>query len=273
MTPSPGIPGTIYTEQPITMYPTSIDKLYTYQIFTLASAKAAGLPPSCYPKFNPALPVKNWVALDVDDTDVNEFVALKTVQAGDTSQIVVPGKMIPFLTQAGQASTLNLPDAADDFPAYVIAPTTAYEADGNNQLPINTIVLSTQAQADALVTALGGGPISEYQPAGGPSGYHIVYPDSETRRWYQFTDSFGQVQVVGILVALMNGQGVGRPGNWVNDGKSWTWLATPPAPVVPVSGPIFTIPMRHFRAGESVQDVGIGAPMLLGPAKPVQTSS
>lgn len=261
------IPGTIYTEQPIPLYPTSIDKLYAYTIFTRASAKAAGLSPSCTPKFNPALPIKNWVALDVDDTDVNEFVALKTVAAGDTSQIVVPGKMIPFLTQAGQASTLNLPDVGDDYPAYVIAPTTAYEADGNNQLPINTIVLSTAVQADAMVAALGGGPISEYQPAGGPSGYHIVYPDSEPRRWYQFTDSFGQVQVVGILIALMNGQGVGRPGSWVNDGKSWTWLATPPAPAPVVTGPIFPIPMRPFHTGESIQDVNLGAPMLFGPAK------
>ena len=117
-----------------------------------------------------------------------------------------------------------------------------------------------------MVAALGGGPITEYQPEGGPSDWRRSR--LSRHRGAALTsvlrDSFGQVQVVGILIALMNGQGVGRPGNWVNDGKSWTWLATPPAPAPVVTGPIFPIPMRPFYHGESVQDVNLGVPAQAG---------
>jgi len=246
------IPGT-FAQRPPTpaTSPYGMSELYLYGIFTRASAKAAGLPESCTPPFNPALPVKNWVALDVDDTDVNSFLTLKTVKMGDVSQVVLPAKFVPFLTQAGQASTLNLPDEAASYPPYVVEPTGAYV---NNGGPINPEYLATLEQAQEMRKALGaeGAAIVAWQPTGGPGGFQIIYPADEHRRWLQFTDGFGQVQTVGVMLRAMNQNGVGAPGQWVNDGKTWQWLPTHSAPSDPPHGPIFPMPMGRLLPEESI---------------------
>ncbi len=110
-------------------------------------------------------------------------------------------KFVPFLTQAGQASTLNLPDEAASYPPYVVAPTVAYI---NNGGPLNPEYLATvdQARACAIELQVPNAEITEWEPTAGPSGFHIIY-GTESRRWYQFVDGFGQTQTVGTMLRAM----------------------------------------------------------------------
>ncbi len=257
------IPGTFAADQPMpATSPYPLYELYQYQIFSRASAKSAGLPASCTPHFNPAWPVKNWVALDVDDTDQNSFLTLKAVKQGDVSQVVLPAKFVPFLTQPGQAGTLNLPDEAASYPPYVVAPTSAYI---NNGGPINPEYLSNMFQAQDMAVALGvkDAPITEWQPTAGPGGFQVIYPADEKRRWYQFVDGFGQVQTVGLMLRAMNQNGVGATGQWAKDGKTWQWLPTHSAPVDPPHGAIFPMPMRKTLPEETIQPVSLGGPIMI----------
>jgi hypothetical protein len=262
---STSIPGTFASAPPPPSYPCGLYELNQYAIFTRASAKAAGLPPECYPPFNPALPVKNTVILDVDDTVPNAFRTLAYSKQGDAMQIIVPAKMMWFMTQPGQAATLNLPDETVSYPPYVVAPTNAYI---NNGGTINPEYLSTMDQAKAMAAALGvpNAAITEYQPAPGPGNFLIVYPADEPRREYVFTDNFGQEQIVGIMERAMNQYGEGYPGEWINDGKTWQWIPLKPAtPAIP-HGPIFPMPMRGLMPGETIQFEFGMVPMLFGPS-------
>jgi hypothetical protein len=80
------IPGTFAANQPLpAKSPYGVNLLDTYGTVTRASAAAAGIPAANIPPYNPSLPVKNWLALDVDDTVPNVFYALQEVAQGETS--------------------------------------------------------------------------------------------------------------------------------------------------------------------------------------------
>ena len=168
---------------------------------------------------------------------------------GSTRQVILPAKLVPFLTQPGQASTLNLPATA---PVYRLCHRAAGVWRTTGQPVADNTYFCTLAQAQAMAAEINcpNATITEYQPAPGPGNYTYVYAANETRRYYVFKDNDSEQQVAGILLWQMNALGVGRPGSFSKTANSWEWFPTP-IPFRPDSGRSSPMPMRQLLAGRA----------------------
>src|SRR5947208_3404640 len=122
------------------------------------------------PAFDPSRVKKTWFDSTVDTSDpVN--VAVYKIFGRDSSgnwairQIVIP---------AQEAASVNLPGAAA-YPPYVVPPTQATRGGS----VINSIYLSLESEARALLTSVGGEGLMD---EGNTSVFPVVYPADEPRR-------------------------------------------------------------------------------------------
>lgn len=149
----------------------------------------------------------------------------------------------------------NLPnlDGSGPFPAYVIAPSGAFStSNGVRTTQYNALYLSLQADAQALMTQLGGSGLFD---AGASQFSPLDYDPSELRREWEFTDAKGVEVNAGALLFIRNMQGVGSPGHWDQSGPVPAWVADHPA-LDPAQAP-WGPPMRALLPNESIGPTGL----------------
>lgn len=179
--------------------------------------------------------------------------------AGEGNQLVKFGVAAVF------AGVYNLP-GEPIFEAYTPAPTGATVGGA----PMNPVVLSTAAQAEAMLAALGmtgSGTVQEQTTADATTtGTPYIYPVGEARRYYNIVpNGMNTVPLnVGYLLQQQNGPGVGTPGTWnLSQPGNPVWapgsvnLATANAPAVP--NPTKPIP-AGYDAVLIVTRAGFAAP-------------
>src|SRR5207237_7106672 len=103
----------------------------------------------------------------------------------------------------------------------VVAPTLATRGGST----LNAIYLSLEADAQVLMTQLGGTGLRQEEV----SSYPASYPNNEPRRQWCFLAQ-GQPVNVGALLLMRNARGVGAPGHWDVSSPQPVWIPDPPAP-------------------------------------------
>lgn len=176
------------------------------------------------PTYDPTKRPKDWADATLtgapNDTVTYDFI--------DTSS---PGAPVAgtISMSVAEAAALNLP-GIEQYAAYFVQPTSATESLGTSTVAANPANLSTIDQANALAVAWGLSPaaVSEITLAGVSWNW-----GNETRRNYQISYNGGLVNV-GQSLSLMNGAGVGAPGEWIlaSSGPVWKSLLPTVAPAV-----------------------------------------
>lgn len=142
-------------------------------------------------------------------------------------------------------------DGAGPFLSYVIAPTKA-SVDGLGGQPYNAGYLSLEADARALMQAVGGNTLTD---EGVNPFLPLFYPADEPRREWEFLTASGIKVNAGVLLATRNQQGVGSPGKWDASEPTPVWV--PSHPVTSPIGP-WSQPCRALAANEHIGPGDLG---------------
>jgi hypothetical protein len=193
------------------------------------------------PAWDPARPTKTWFDSTVNTSNPTNVALYNVVTLDSTGHWGFQQLVIP----ASEAAAVNLVGAVT-YPSYVIAPTTATSGGS----VINPLYLSLQADAQALMTALGG---SGLYDEGSRSVFPYNYPPDEPRRVWDFLVN-GNVVNAGALIASMNANGVGYPGQWGVQNGGPVWIPAPAAPTgANDTRPARPVPVRNLLANEKLQ--------------------
>ncbi|HTS76141.1 MAG TPA: hypothetical protein VMG40_08055 [Bryobacteraceae bacterium] len=184
---------------------------------------------------------KTWFDTTVNTSSASN-VAVYEIAGQDSSgnwglqQMVIP---------AAEAATVNLTGSVT-YPAYVIAPTQA----ASGGAVINPLYLSIQSDAQALMEQIGGTGLFD---EGARVYVPVIYPADESRRMWDFTLN-GNVVNAGALIASMNANGVGYPGQWQTQNGGPVWVPDPPAPTgLDDTRPPRPMPVRNLLPNEQLQ--------------------
>ncbi len=193
------------------------------------------------PAWDTSRVTKTWFDTSVDTSDPGNVAVYKIV-APDQNGVWAPRQMV---LPAQEAATVNLPGALT-YPPYVIAPTQT----STGGALIDPIYLSLEADAQVLMTALGGsGLVAE----AGNAVFPIVYPPDEPRRMWDFTVN-GVACNAGTLLAAENANGVGAPGSWQITAAGPVWVAAPLASTgLNDTRPATPMPVRDLLPNETLQ--------------------
>lgn len=171
----------------------------------------------------------------------------------------------------GNENDVNI-EGAGPFTAYVLQPTKASTAGPGGQ-PYNPLYLSLEADARALMAAIGG---KNLRDEGANAFLPISYPADELRREWEFDSPGGIGLNAGSLLYARNMAGVGSPGHWntVTPVPSWVPQLHPvPKDLNNPWGP----PCRALAPNESIGPGMLGVPQLIvddgTPAQPGQSGS
>jgi hypothetical protein len=191
--------------------------------------------------FDPSRLIKAWFDSTADTSDPANVVVYKVFAPDQNGQWGVRQMVLP----AREAATLNLPGTVQ-YPAYVIAPTTAYRGVNSGIWPIT---LSLRTDAEALLKELG---LSEVElvDEGVGTVFPVMYGDDARRQWFFVYKN--EVHNVGSLLASRNAAGIGSPGHW-SVGETVEWIPDPPAPTgLQDSRPPREVPVRDMLANERI---------------------
>jgi hypothetical protein len=150
------------------------------------------------------------------------------------------------------AASVNLPGAYR-YPAYAVAPTDAMvvlvSSDGSTvaRLPVPAVQLATLEQATAVASSVGG-TLAEDTSWFATS----VQWGLETRRMYNIVVD-GRTYNAGVLLQQQNANGIGAPGDWVDEASGLRW-----APGKQITAPLdpavqaVPVPCRTLDADEEI---------------------
>ncbi|HSW49796.1 MAG TPA: hypothetical protein VLH09_06445 [Bryobacteraceae bacterium] len=194
------------------------------------------------PPFDPNKPPKLWF-------DTSENAGNYTRYTIGSDQKV---SFLAYTMTKELAASVNLPGAYR-YAAYAVAPTGAIvvlvSSDGSTvaQLPVPAVQLATLEQATGLASSLGG------TLAGDSSWFATsVQWGMETRRMYNIVVN-GKTYNAGVLLQQQNANGIGAPGEWVEDAGGLRW-----APGKQITAPLdpavqaVPVPCRTLHADEEI---------------------
>lgn len=193
------------------------------------------------PAWDPTRVTKTWFDTSVDASDPAN-VAVYKIAAPDQNGVWALRQMV---LPAQEAATVNLPGAVTYAP-YAIAPTQT----STGGALIDPVYLSLEADAQALMTTLGGsGLVAET----GNAAFPILYPPDEPRRVWDFTVN-GVSCNAGTLLAAEHANGIGAPGSWQTTATGPAWVPAPPALTgVNDARPARPMPLRDLLPNETLQ--------------------
>src|SRR5205085_12456180 len=119
--------------------------------------------------YDPARVLKSWFDSTVDVSDPGNVAVYRVVAQEQNGNGILRQMVMP----AQEAATVNLPGAIQ-YPPYVVAPTLATRGGST----LNAIYLSLEADAQVLMTQLGGTGLRQEEV----SSYPASYPNNEPRR-------------------------------------------------------------------------------------------
>ena len=235
-----------------------LDVLNLFQTCTRAQYEAAGGP---LVPFDPTRPEQDWWddSATADPMTYNVVVGANGFQS--ISQIRLP------LAQAKAPNFKGRPA----YPKYSVAQTEAVfpHAAPSNPSLVDPYTLSTQDQANAMLTELGGmsvvdqgGPNSEViLPGIGEIIWPVSYPADDPRRLFAVILNNGKQANVGTALKEKYVNGVGAPGQWVADAtqtSGLSWRATELADGSASAAPALPVPCRPLRANERLMTSLVG---------------
>ncbi len=214
------------------------------------------------PAWNAAYPPKAWFDSSVDPTQAGATVTYQVIGQDPTGQWVMQNLEM----SAAEAAAINL-QGSITYPPYAPA-ASATTRDG---YVVNRIYLTMQADAQALMTTLGGTNLTD---DGASKTDPAIYPPDEQRRIWQFTIGTA-VYNAGLLLASEYAQGVGWPGHWDQSRGYPVWVADPPVPTgVNDPRPQVGIPVRALLPNEQLGTLmGIGPVVIRTDLTPSNTSA
>lgn len=193
------------------------------------------------PAWDPTRLTKTWFDTTVDTSSPTNVAVYKIVAQDSSGNWGLQQMVMP----ASEAATVNLTGSVT-YPPYVIAPTDATSTGTG----INPLYLSLEADAQALMTELGGSGLLD---EGARPLYPIVYPPDEPRRVWDFLVN-GNLVNAGALIASMNANGIGYPGQWETQNGGPVWVPDPPAPTgANDMRPPRPMPVRNLLSNEELQ--------------------
>jgi hypothetical protein len=193
------------------------------------------------PAWDPSRVRKTWFDSTVDTSDPANAAVYKIIALDGTGNWG-PRQMLMTATEAAK---VNLPGSVT-YPAYAVAP--AQVTSGGS--PVNPNYLSLEADARALLAALGGNGLVQES---GNAIFPIVYPASEPRRIWDFVVN-GVLMNAGALLLAQNANGVGAPGHWDTSRGDPAWVPDPAPPTgANDMRPPRDMPLRDLLPNEKLQ--------------------
>lgn len=233
--------------QPSTQF-YNIDALYTVSLHTRGGTEANNGP---QPPFDMSQAERNW--WDDSATGLKSYTVFDTASSS-------------FKTITIDARKPNF-KGFPNYPKRTIAPTPAVMPHANGSpTPVDPTTLSTEAEAKALQTELGGtgyldtGLSSQILPALGQIVFPIDYKTESRREWAVML-STGKQMNVGSALADKYKYGIGFPGKWVADSTQSSGLDWIPDHVVDRSQstlPATPPPCRALLPNEKLVSVAVG---------------
>ena len=216
-----------------------IQELALFQTFTRDTYRSAFNTEA--PPWDPSRVKKSWFDSSVDVADPAATASYHAAGMDSSGQWGMQSLTMP----AGEAASVNLPGAVV-YPPYVVPPTTATRAGAS----INPIYLSLEADALALMSAVGGASLLD---EGVTPVFPVAYPPDEPRRLWDIM--FKGIPVnAGALLLNRNTNGVGSPGHWDSSGSEPVWVPDPPAPTgLDDTRPARPVPLRDLLPNEKFQ--------------------
>jgi hypothetical protein len=199
------------------------------------------------PAWDPSRVTKTWFDSTVDTSSAANVALYNIVSVDSTGTWGLAQMLIP----ATEAASVNLPGSVT-YPQYTIAPT----ATSSGGALVDAVNLSLEADAQALMTSLGGNSLVAET---GNAVFPILYPPDEPRRIWDF-DVNGNLCNAGTLLAAMNANGVGAPGDWQNTPTGPVWVSEPAPTGLDDTRPARPMPVRDLLPNEVFQTglMGVG---------------
>ena len=236
----------------------SLDVLTLLQTYTRDSYRAAG---NGDPVWDSSRTEQDWW----DDTYDGKTgpVTFNAIQyAGDGTATIVQ------ITQDATAMATPNFKGLPNYPVWTPAPTTAVQphALGTPSTPVDPGILSTQDQAQALMTELGGTSVVDTgaNEVDLPNVGEVVFPityGTETRRAYAVVLANAKQFNVGQALGEKYAKGIGWPGQWVEDAieaSGLTWQAGTVPDGSASTAAAMPVPCRVLLPNEQLQNVTVG---------------
>jgi len=241
----------------------AVELLNLFQTYTRAQFEAAGGP---LIPFDPTRPEQDWWDDTYAATAPTQSVSYNALVAGAGGTTAIGS----FTQTAAQMATPNF-KGLPNYPPWAPAPTAAVynHSAPATASPVDPKDLSTAAQAQAMLTELGGtsivdtGATSVIVPNVGQIVFPVTYPSGDPRRLFAVVLSNGKLFNVGQALAEKYADGIGAPGSWVVDatqtsGLSWQAIAVPDGSASTAAA--LPVPCRALLANEQLvtSPVGLG---------------
>ena len=206
------------------------------------------------PAFDPTRPGQPWFIPGVDPTQPFEYLAV--IQSPGGVFNFEPWSIGPTSIPGAWAASPNIP-GRPVYPPWIPAQTTL-TVDGHNL--VNTEVLSTEDEANALAVMLGNGVVVV------PGPKLIDIGDDSRSDWMVQGGGLSSAYYVGSLLKVQYASGVGAPGEWIIVNGGGIWVPAPQAADGITSGiptTFVSTPVRALLPNEEIKLEGLGTPLIV----------